>query len=98
MELQLIHLRNSTCCLSLFVIQKSVAIWATRSQLPIKQRWEKSTIDEMVIEVCEEINSLISPRAVKIGSTAEVTMRFEQMGFLNCASTTDQTHILVLYL
>lgn len=64
----------------------------------LSSRVGKSTIDELVIEVCEEINYFISLRAVKIESTAEVMMRFEQMGFLNCASTTDHTHILVLCL
>lgn len=82
----------------LFIIQKSIAIWAARSELPIKERWEKSTTDEVVIDVCEEINSFIFHRVVKIESTAEVMVGFEQMGFLNCASTTDQTHILILCL
>jgi len=37
----------------------------------------KSTIDEVVIEICEENNSLICLRAVKMESTPEITMRFE---------------------
>ena len=95
MELQLIHLRNFIMLFVAICSQKECCYLSSQKSVDYQAEVGKSTVDEVVIEVYEEINSFIFLRAVKIESTAEVTMRFEQMGFLNCTSTTDQTYIVL---
>ncbi|XP_020633931.3 uncharacterized protein LOC110070590 [Pogona vitticeps] len=53
----------------------------------------RSTVGEIVLEVCFAIERLLGPQAVCLGDYKEIMNGFKAMGFPNCVGVLDRTHV-----